>query len=149
MDRTRSPANSPALLPPATVSRAIFNIASGRFVIMVPVDDEVEEALAYESSAYSGAPGHVNQPSDVALAGLGPIPHGDWHVGLPHKHIRLGPLAFRLRPGVNTNVFGRDEFYVHGDNGEMNQSASTGCIVLKRTGREAMQHYRVRHLTVT
>ena len=146
MDKTPSPESSVAssLRVP---SHAFFRIASGEFQIMVAHDDGREE-LVFETSAYSGAPGHVNQPDDVALVGLGPIPTGDWHVGLPHGHPRLGPLCFRLRPCVNTDPHGRDEFYVHGDNSKLDRSASTGCIVLHRPGREAMQHYRVRHLSV-
>ena len=154
MVQTQSPANSAVSSPPVRRSPSVahFNIETGRFAIMVEVnhDDEPDYAEAYECAAYSGAPGHVNAPGDVALRGLGPIPPGEWHVGLPHNHARLGPLVFRLRPSVNTEVYGRDEFYIHGDKADgPPRSASTGCIVLHRAAREAMQFYRVRWLTVT
>ena len=151
MEQTQSPENLVALSP-RVPSRAYFQTALGCFQIytLKQVDDDyASEELVYESSAYSGAPGHVNKPGDVALVGLGPIPPGDWHVGLPHNHGKLGPLCFRLRPGVNTDVHRRSEFFIHGDNRDLNQSASSGCIILSRTGRAAMVEYRVRHLTVT
>ena len=85
MEQTQSPANSAVSSPPVRRSPSVahFNIETGRFAIMVEVnhDDEPDYAEAYECAAYSGAPGHVNAPGDVALRGLGPIPppeSGTW-----------------------------------------------------------------------
>ena len=148
MEQTQLPLNG-AVSSRQVPSRAIYRISDGQFLIMVLDDDPPRERQVAEFEGYSGAPGHVNAPHDTALVGLGPIPAGLWHVGLPHNHARLGPLVFRLRPAVNTEVFGRDEFYIHGDRKlGPSRSASSGCIILNRPGREAMQFYRVRALEV-
>ena len=134
---------SPALIP----SRAIFNRSDGLFRIMVTSDDGEAEREVYQARGYAGNGIHRNSPGASHLVGLGPLPAGEYHVGLPHRHPRLGPLAFRLRPHPGNMMFGRSGFYVHGDNGAGN--ASKGCVILAWPHREAMVEYRVRHLTVT
>ena len=47
---------------------------------------------------YSGFGRYRDDPDQEGQAGLGPIPRGVWAIDDPVHHIRLGPLAFPLRP---------------------------------------------------
>ncbi len=67
---------------------------------------------------YPGVPGSYG----------GPIPVGSYGIGPPTTLI--GPLTIPLTPLPGTNTFGRNGFYIHGDNSDRNNSASEGCIVL-------------------
>ncbi len=41
-----------------------------------------------------------------------------------------------LVPDASNNMQGRHSFQIHGDNRSMNQTASSGCIILPRKIRE-------------
>ena len=92
--------------------------------------------------AYSGAQGHVDNPSDTALKGAGPIPIGSWTIGAPVDKLtpgdELGPFCLPLTAELGTQTFGRSAFYIHGDNPKHDESASHGCIVAARLLREAV-----------
>ncbi len=88
--------------------------------------------------AYSGAPGSVDDPSTTAVRQHGPIPVGTWGIGDPVDLPHLGPFCLPLSPNAETNTFGRSGFFVHGDNGAHNESASEGCIVTAPTIRQAV-----------
>lgn len=52
--------------------------------------------------------------------------------------LAVGPLRLKgsktkvifLSPEPGTNAHGRGDFFIHGDNPAMNQSASQGCIII-------------------
>ena len=67
---------------------------------------------------YPGVPGSYG----------GPIPVGTYGIGPPTT--KIGPVTIPLTPLPGTNTFGRNGFYIHGDNSAGNHSASEGCIVL-------------------
>jgi RHS repeat-associated protein len=67
---------------------------------------------------YPGVPGSYG----------GPIPVGNYGIGSPTTLI--GPTTIPLTPLPGTNTFGRNGFFIHGDNSAQNNSASEGCIVL-------------------
>lgn len=85
---------------------------------------------------YAGHPPFVNDPAAQALVSRGPIPRGKYRVGRPFRHNRLGPAASFLEPFSDNEMFGRSGFFIHGDNSFGDQSASHGCIILKRSVRE-------------
>lgn len=87
---------------------------------------------------YSGFGGDQNDPDAEGKAGRGPIPRGIWKIGDPVHHIRLGPIAIPLVP-VGHDAYHRSGFFIHGDNGRGDKSASTGCIVLNRPTRECIR----------
>lgn len=97
---------------------------------------------------YSGHPPYVNDPTAQALKARGPIPSGVYRVGRPFDHVRLGPVVFFLDPDVKNNMHGRSGFFIHGDNEYGNNSASHGCIILKRSVRERIRIENVRRLVV-
>lgn len=80
---------------------------------------------------YSGAPGFTNDITKISLPFQGPIPVGDWRIGPPYTHPRLGAMTMDLFPLVNTITYGRDDFRLHGDSIENagKRMASDGCIV--------------------
>lgn len=88
--------------------------------------------------AYSGAPGSVDDPTQEAVVAHGPIPEGLWTIGEPATVQKLGPYAMALTPVAGTETFGRSAFFIHGDNGAHDQSASEGCIVAGPLIREAI-----------
>lgn len=86
--------------------------------------------------AYSGAPGHVDNPADEGLKGLGPIPEGMWLIDAPVNDPHTGPFSLPLYPLNGTDTNGRSGFFLHGDNAAGNQSASHGCIIAAHAIRE-------------
>lgn len=78
---------------------------------------------------YSGNGEGLNNPAMEAVRDTGPIPRGEWMIGPAYTHGRLGPVAMRLQP-YGHKAHGRTAFFIHGDNGLGNRSASHGCIIL-------------------
>lgn len=97
---------------------------------------------------YSGHPPYVNDASAEALKARGPIPRGVYRVGRGFDHVRLGRLVFYLEPASGTVMHGRSGFFIHGDNEYGDNSASHGCIILRRSIRERIAIENVRTLVV-
>lgn len=106
-----------------------------------------------EGVCYSGHGQGLNQPGAQTIRSVGPIPQGDYTIGAPRDPPdHLGPLAMPLSPLKTTNTFGRSGFFLHGDNGALNHTASDGCIVAGRAIRQAVDRARREgdvHLQVT
>lgn len=128
---------------PPTCAR--YHQSSGVFQILA-VDDGGQERILYEALGYAGRAEGRNNADLQEKIGIGPLPRGSYSVGLPHTHPRLGPIAFRLRPTPETQMFGRSAFFIHGDN--RRNDASYGCIVLPRRDRENIAALNVRSLVV-
>jgi hypothetical protein len=86
------------------------------------------------ATGYSGHGEGLNNPALEADPGVGPIPAGTWRIGPPEPHPNLGPLAMPLTP-LGHDAHGRSAFFIHGDNAEVDHSASHGCIILSRLTR--------------
>ena len=113
---------------------AITFDTSARLLI---VDPEIEERLPYTLPASSGAP---NCDCDETTPNKGPIPRGRYTAisrdlsnppwfkdiarNLPGLGADWGDWRVRLRPGPETETFGRSGFFLHG--GSIRGSA--GCI---------------------
>ena len=82
-------------------------------------------------TGYAGHGKGVNNPAEQATHDIGPIPRGFYTIGPAFTHSKAGPMTMRLTPKPGTNTFGRDGFLMHGDNVDMNFTASNGCIVQK------------------
>lgn len=86
---------------------------------------------------YSGNGADLNNPAGQGDVGHGPIPEGRWTIGVFGDHPVLGPVSAPLAPAAGNDMDGRDGgFYIHGDNAQMNHTASDGCIILARNLRE-------------
>jgi lipoprotein-anchoring transpeptidase ErfK/SrfK len=91
-------------------------------------------------NGYSGT-GHTlaegrNNPVMVDQHDKGPIPPGDYAIGIPHSSNQTGPYTMNLDPINATNTFGRSAFRIHGNNAA--NDASHGCIILPPDARRAV-----------
>jgi hypothetical protein len=84
---------------------------------------------------YSGLDADKNVDADQGVKGMGPIPQGDWSIGVPEDDERLGPVAMELLPLDGTDALGRSGFFIHGDSVDHPGSASHGCVILPRSIR--------------
>lgn len=96
---------------------------------------------------YSGRGDGRNNPDMQAIHNTGPLPRGPYTIGEAESHPVLGPLAMPLTPEDGNQMYGRGDFWLHGDNAT--HDASHGCIVpfseqphnvFCKTGREVRQH---------
>lgn len=89
---------------------------------------------------YSGHGDGVNNPALQNVEKVGPIPQGLWSIGQFFYDIGgKGPIVAHLTPMPETNTFSRSGFMIHGDNEELNHTASEGCIILPRGIRQMME----------
>jgi hypothetical protein len=99
-------------------------------------------------TGYSGAQPYVDKASAEWRKNLGPIPTGDYEIMPGYDHDNLGPVSMPLAPAPDNTMYGRDDFFCHGDNQDMDQSASQGCIIMSRSTRDMMNASVTRELTV-
>ena len=98
---------------------------------------------AYVGLGYAGGdkgqhPEGINNPADESIKDIGPLPEGQYAFGEPVEHSLLGPFAIPLIPDPANEMYGRGDFYCHGDTADLDHSASEGCIIMPRAVREAM-----------
>lgn len=97
--------------------------------ILIAPDGEIE------SHGYSGQPPYVNDVTAQGMHGLGPCPVGLYTIGPWHDDEKLGPCVARLIPDPDNYMFGRDDFYIHGDDIARPGYGSDGCLVHGRAAR--------------
>lgn len=88
-------------------------------------------------TGYSGNGAGLNNPDAQDQHDVGPVPQGSYTIGpavSPPDH--LGPLALPLIPDPGNTMFGRNAFFIHGDNAAQNHTASDGCIILSPAIRQ-------------
>ena len=96
---------------------------------------------------YSGFGEGRNNIEKVSVRMVGPTPPGRYRIGRPYRHARLGPVTMNLDPLPGTELFGRSQLRIHGDNAA--HDASHGCIILSRALRDAIAASGDRVLDVT
>jgi hypothetical protein len=105
--------------------------------VLAAVSGTITRTLSREG--YSGHGEGLNNPALCDVPDVGPLPCGAYTLDAPIEPPgHLGPLAFPLIPDAANEMHGRDGFYMHGDNAEMNHTASDGCIILPRVVRAAV-----------
>lgn len=104
---------------------------------------DVQDVRTLIATGYSGAVGHQNRPESEQLRSRGPIPRGVWKIEPAFNHARLGPKTLPLTPVEEAKVFGRTDFFIHGDNSRGDGSASRGCIILDRKTRDVIEALRL------
>jgi len=102
----------------------------------------------YVGTGYSGHPPHVNDPSAQNIPNFGPIPVGEYTLGPPFTHPICGPMAMRLSPEPQNEMFSRSGFLCHGDSIHAPGTASDGCIIMSRPIRQQMADSDDNDLTV-
>lgn len=103
----------------------IFQQSNGRFT-------HDNEFICF---GYSGNGEGKNNPLKEAIPNVGPIPKGDYNIGVAFDHATKGPICMRLNPLESTNVYGRSGFMIHGDSILKPGTASEGCIILPKSAR--------------
>lgn len=112
----------------------IWDSAGGRLYLADSQD--VRTLIAF---GYSGAPGAQNRPERAGERAIGPLPRGVWLLDAPtDRHPRLGPVVIGLEAQEAKTAKGRSGFFIHGDNGKGDRSASKGCIILNRATRNVI-----------
>lgn len=102
------------------------------------------------ATGYSGHDDGLNNPVLQNEAQIGPISQGAYTIGpVTANHPGKGPVVMELHPKLGTQVFGRSGFLIHGDNSELDHTASHGCIILGRPTREQIAASSDRDLVVT
>lgn len=87
---------------------------------------------------YSGHDDGLNNPEMQNVHAVGPLPQGSYNIGRPFVDERLGPVVMALQPWSSNVMFLRGDFYIHGDNAQMDFTGSDGCIVLGHAIRNAV-----------
>lgn len=83
------------------------------------------------SEGYSGKGDEKNKHDKQDVTDRGPIPVGKYTLnGGPFKHYKTGVYTIKLLPDPSNEMFGRDNFMIHGDSIKHPGEASKGCIVL-------------------
>jgi hypothetical protein len=89
------------------------------------------------ATGYAGIGQGLNNPASQNISFVGPLPAGTYTIGGPMLDGgHMGPFVLPLTGWVGNQMFGRDGFFIHGDNTARNNTASNGCIVLDRIWRQ-------------
>jgi len=96
-------------------------------------------ARGYAGGNCGRNPEGKNNPDMENIPQVGPLPRGIYTLCDPVEYSPLGPYAIPLTPDPANEMFGRSDFYVHGDT-TPGGNASEGCIILPRTAREALKN---------
>jgi len=113
------------------------------------------------NNAYSGHGRGVNNPALQSLKApeykgkqssdkydAGPIPNGLYLIRpMEAIHGRLRN-AMPLSPDKLNNMYSRDAFLIHGDNGRGNRTSSDGCIIMELRHRNIINTSSEKHLLV-
>jgi Protein of unknown function (DUF2778) len=93
-----------------------------------------------EPPGYAGHAEGLNNPAMQNVVNVGPIPQGWYTVGEPRTSPNVGEYALPLVPDAENQMFGRSDFYCHGDEiahpGQ--HLASDGCIIQALQNRKAV-----------
>lgn len=89
-------------------------------------------------TGYSGHGDGLNNPALQNIHAVGPLPQGLYTICQPTAHPKLGPVAMELMPYNGNTMFLRGDFFIHGDNQQMNHTASDGCIIMPLSVRVAI-----------
>lgn len=88
-------------------------------------------------TGYSGHGPGLNNPAMQNVKDVGPLPAGKYSMGQIIEHDPVvGEFAIPLIPDPANKMFGRDGFFIHGNDAQNDHSASEGCIVLPLTVRQ-------------
>jgi len=80
---------------------------------------------------YSGNGADLDNPAGQGDRGHRPIPQGMWRIGEFFDDLGgKGPIVAHLTPVDEADALGRSGFMIHGDNRQLNHTASDGCIIL-------------------
>ena len=94
-------------------------------------------ATGYAGGECGRSPIGKNNPAMQNVPKVGPLPCGKYTFGTPVPQSHLGSFAIPLQPSPYNEMFGRSDFYCHGDT-TPSGNASEGCVIVPRAIRNAM-----------
>jgi len=97
--------------------------------------DGTHTATGYAGGNEGKNPEGVNNHDKQNIKSIGPLPVGFYTFGEVVQQSQLGPFAIPLLPDESNVMSGRGSFYMHGDNMQLNESASEGCLIMPRSVR--------------
>jgi hypothetical protein len=100
------------------------------------------------SVGWAGQREGKNNPAMQDVPKTGPLPVGEYTINEPHDSPHTGPYTMDLTPSPNNNMFGRDDFRIHGAAFEHPELSSEGCIIMPKPVREKIWTSGDRKLTV-
>jgi hypothetical protein len=110
--------------------------------------DGTLSGVGYAGGNCGRNPEGINNPKMQEVKSVGPLPSGFYTFGsLIEKHPRLGLYVFSLMPDAENNMFGRGDFYCHGDT-KIPRQASEGCIVVDYNVRRDMHESQCQQIKV-
>jgi hypothetical protein len=81
--------------------------------------------------------------------GAGPLPRGIYTIEHPRPDAGVGRYAMPLIPEYHHGrMFGRNDFFIHGENGAHPGLSSDGCIILRLADRETIWRSKDHQLKV-
>lgn len=87
---------------------------------------------------YAGKGAGKNNPAMQEVHNVGPLPRGRYFGDLLlRKHPHLGEYVIRLEPAKSNEMFGRADFFLHGESRVHPGEASQGCPVADLDIRKA------------
>jgi hypothetical protein len=91
----------------------------------------------------------MNNPDEVSVHKIGPLPPGTYDVGTWGTHTDLGPISATLTQ-TSGETYGRGEFYIHGPSTDPNQywNSSEGCICIPHDERLKVMNLNPDQITV-
>ena len=93
--------------------------------------------IGYAGGNCGKNPEGKNNPDFIKVKCVGPLCPGVYTFGTPVAQSKLGPFAIPLIPDPNNEMFGRGDFFCHGDTTPPG-NASEGCIIMPRFIRDQM-----------
>jgi len=94
-----------------------------------------------EPAGYAGHGAGLNNPAMQDDRDVGPLPQGFYTVGAAiEDDPEVGKYALPLIPDTSNEMYGRDDFYCHGDDirNPGKHLASDGCMVQPPANRQAL-----------
>ena len=98
------------------------------------------DGLRLEPVGYAGHGDGLNNPGMQNMKDVGPLPQGFYTVGDAIDDPQVGEYALPLIPDAENEMFGRADFFCHGDDirNPGKHTASDGCMVQARQNREQL-----------
>ena len=113
-----------------------YDVSTGELTC---TDDDTDQDVV-DTVCYSGNGQGLNNPAMDDIPNVGPLPGGVvYDMGTGVNNRGTGPQSIPLTPSADSNQFPttRDSgsFLMHGDNPQMNNTASEGCVICSRETR--------------
>jgi RHS repeat-associated protein len=130
-------ANAPVMFYDATGLLCTYSQFSGELTC---VNSITGQRYAH-CFGYSGIGAGLNNPDAQDLPFVGPLPRGYYYVGYPTR--TKGPWTLPLTPFPSNQMYNRKDFLIHGDNFDLNHTASNGCIIEGKDCRKKIPPWEV------